>query len=772
MRNSSIHGLFVVFFLSIGTMLFAQGSHRISGQIVDMSGKDPLVGATIWLPVAEKGTTTGLDGEFELDLTSTDEVVLVVSYIGYLTDTIVIDPTKNERITIELSPGLLLEEVIVSDKRSKAAANFERTRMSYIDLSMKEINFLPALLSENDVLKAVQLLPGIQSAEGAATGYYVRGGSSDQNLILLNDAVIYNPFHAAGFISIFNGDIVKDISIHKTAFPAKYGGRLSSHLQVNTKEPSFEKVTGKAGIGVVTARITVETPIVKDKLALTLSGRGFYSYSLFRALASEELKKDLPNYYFYDAFAQLTWKPTEKDRINAYYYRGQDLVAFQDKSTSDSTAFNIPWSNSALGLNWKRMLKDNVATTVSAYYSTYNFVFESDHTYGGQGLSTAIKEWGGKISFDHQMGDHFLNYGMEVIRQTIQPNVTRDVNDGSTGQTTRIADVVSYYTPLTSTVYFNDDWKATERLGINYGIRIPFFVGNGAAYYSVDPKIVMRYKLNEFSSLKASYSYGSQFVHMLVNSTATTPLDLWIGSSQKVKPQRSHSVALGWYQNFAKNMFEVSVEGYYKALQNQIEYDEGVEVFSEQNIEDKLLFGKGWTYGTEFFLRKRTGKVTGFVGYTLSWAKRQFDELNGGNAFNYKYDRRHDLTTSLSYQITDKWSVSALFVIGSGQALTVPQGVIYSPRSQGSGTYVYDYGERNSFRLKPYHRVDLSVKYSSKPKRVQSHIKIDIYNLYNRKNAFFVILDSKETSGGGEEVYLREYALIPITPSISYQLEF
>jgi hypothetical protein len=773
MRKALKYGLFLSVMLISAFAVSAQIPDRIQGVVTDALSGERLIGASVIVQGTDRGTITADDGSFLIEFPVEKELRLIISYIGYQTDTVLVGPASRKAVEVELSPGLQLEEVVVSDRTGNASANYERTRMSYIDLSMEEVNNLPALLSENDVLKVIQLLPGIQSAEGAATGYYVRGGSSDQNLILLNDAVVYNPFHAAGFISIFNGDIVENISIHKSAFPAKYGGRLSSHLQVDTKEASYEKASGHAGIGMVTARLTVETPIVRDKLSMLVSGRGFYSYSLFRALAPPALKTDLPNYYFYDAFAQLNIKPTDKDRISLYYYSGKDLVAFQDKSTVDSTAFTIPWSNTAAGANWKRVLNDRTAISLSAYYSHYDFRFEALFSYGGKGLSTVIDEWGGRLNFTQAAGDHYLTYGLEANSHRIRPEVTRDEVGGANATATRVADVASYYTPKTFTAYLNDDWSVTRRFGINYGIRLPFYTGNGAFYYSIDPKVVLRYKATATGSLKASYSFGSQFLHMLVSSTATTPLDLWIASTPGVKPQRGHSVALGWYQNFAKDRLEISVEGYYKHLLNQIEYDEGVAVFSEQDIEGKLLFGRGWTAGTEFFLRKKGEKVHGFLGYTLSWAKRQFDGLNNGKAFNYKYDRRHDLTTSITYQITGNWSVSALFVIGSGQAITVPQQVIYTPSAQGAGTFVYEYGERNSFRLKPYHRMDFSVKYSGKEKRVRSHVKFDVYNLYNRRNTFFVLLDAKgSTAAGIAEPYLREYALIPVTPSLSYQMDF
>ncbi|MCP4123095.1 MAG: TonB-dependent receptor [Bacteroidetes bacterium] len=751
----------------------AQENQPVEGKIIDAETGRPLIGASVWIPELNTGTTTDVEGIYNISVTPSERITFIFSYIGYVSDTLMLESGGTLPEVIGLQMGMILEEVVISDAAGKAKANIERTRMSFVDLSMKQVNSLPALLSENDVLKAIQLLPGIQSTEGATTGYYVRGGASDQNLIMLNNAVIYNPFHAAGFISIFNGDIVKEISIHKTAFPAKYGGRLSSHLQVDTKDPSFSKVEGSAGIGLVTARMTVSVPIVKEKLAMTVSGRGFYSYALARAFIDEPLKSDLPNYYFYDAFGQVGWKPSDKDKLNLFYYHGQDLIDFQDKSTTDSTAFNIPWSNTAVGGYWTHIFNDNLVGSLSSYHTRYDFRFGADYSTGSQALSTKLREWGARLNLSQSIGSHYLDYGVEGLYQDIRPEVTKDIASNSAAPSRRIADVSSIYQPITITSYFNDDWKVTSRLGINYGVRFPLFYGNNAFYYSIDPKIVMRYKVGISSSLKASYSYGSQFVHMLVSSTATTPLDLWVSSNETIEPQRGHSVAVGYYQNFADNQFEASVEGYYKSLQNQIEYKEGTDVFSDQPINEKVLSGDGWTSGVEFFLRKRTGKVTGFVAYTLAWAKRAFEELNDGKPFDYKYDRRHDMTFSVNYQINPKWSVSGLFIIGSAQALTVPQGVSYSPTGQGSGTYVYDYGDRNSFRLNPYHRLDLSVKYSGKPKRVQSHFKFDIYNVYNRKNSFFVLLDTKRTSKNGTpELYLRDYALIPVLPSISYQIEF
>ncbi len=758
----------VVFLLLSFKISFGSEDETILGKVLDDQNSEPLIGATIVVVDSELGTISDIDGTFELKVPVSENHKIIVSYIGFVSDTILVNHNESSALVIKLSEGVELQEVEISNKGQKARNNYLSTRMSYVDLPMSEVNKLPALLSENDVLKAIQLLPGVQSAEGASTGFYVRGGASDQNLILLNDAVVFNPFHAAGFISIFNGDFIDDISIHKAGIPSSYGGRLSSLLNVNTKTPSYNKVKGSAGIGLVTAKLTVELPVVKDKLSILLSGRGFYSFALFRALASEDLKKDLPQYYFYDAFGQVNWKASKKDEISVFYYNGKDLVAFEDRSTVESTKFNIPWSNTVMGGSWKHQFGENIISKLTAYHTKYDFMFGAEYVSGARNLTTGIRDWGAKYNISHVVKKHYLNYGVSGNYMNLDPKVTKDIS----APNTRIADVSSNFSPLHFNVYLNDDWSISQRFGINYGLRLGLFKESNQYYFNADPKIIGRYNITEKSALKASYSYASQFVHMLVNSTATTPLDLWISSTEDIKPQKAHSFSLGWYQNFKEDQFEVSIESYYKRLNNQIEYKEGVDVFSNQAIEDKLLFGNGRTTGIEFLIRKREGKITGFVGYTLAWAQRQFDELNEGQWFDYKFDRRHDLTIFLSYQITDRWSVSSLFVLGTGHAISTPQDVYFTPRNQGSGAYTIDYGERNSYRLKPFHRLDLSVKYSSKPKRVQSHFKLDVYNVYNRSNAFFVILTSERQGKGGTKASLREYSLIPILPSISYQLEF
>lgn len=767
--------------LSIGILMFVllpfqlmwgQQSNVISGKIVDRHSQETLIGATVWLVNEQAGTTTDVEGDFSITLPSADAYLIIASYVGYVSDTLTFKAEETQNIKIELSEGFELQEVIVSNKGQKARDNFERNQMSLVELSMEEVNKLPALLSENDVLKAIQLLPGIQSAEGASTGYYVRGGSSDQNLILLNNATVYNPFHAAGFISIFNGDFIKDIDIYKGAIPSDQGGRLSSLLNVGTKTPSFKKVQGNAGIGLVTAKLTVEAPIIKDKLALLVSGRAFYSYSLVRALVPDELKADLPKYYFYDAYGQLNWKASKKDDLSLFYYNGKDLVYFQDKTNDEQTIFNIPWSNSVKGGEWKHQFNDKMISKFSAFQTTYDFMFGSDYGYGAQSLTTQIKEVGVKLNISHSVKNHYLNYGLSGAHMMIRPEVTKDVVN-SNSSSTRIADVREFYGPLHFNAFVNDDWSITKRIGLNYGVRLGLFKEGTQYYTNIDPKLIARFQVTDQSAIKASYSYAKQFIHLLVNSTATTPLDLWVSSNETIKPQTAHSVSLGWYQNFHQHQYEASIETYYKRLGNQIEYKEGVDVFSDISFDEKLIFGKGWTSGVEFLLRKQEGKFTGFVGYTLAWAKRQFDELNHGEWYNYKFDRRHDLTLSLNYQINDRWSVATLFVVGTGHTITVPKDIYYTPTGQGNGAYSIDYGERNSYRLKAYHRMDVSVTYSGKPKRVQSNLKFDIYNLYNRSNSFFVLLTSESLGRGqGRQANLREYSLIPILPSIAYQMEF
>lgn len=765
----------IIFFLVCFGMQHIMGfsGNTISGKVYDAESQEALIGATIQLLDFDLGTVTDLDGSFKLDAPQAASYRITFSYIGFVTDTLIVDYSNTKNISIALQEGVELEEVVISDKYSKAKDNYQKTRMSFVDLDPETVKLLPALLSENDVLKAIQLLPGIQSTEGASTGYYVRGGGSDQNLILLNDATIYNPFHAAGFISIFNGDVVDRIDMYKGGFPSQYGGRLSSLLSVQSKTPSFQKASGNVGIGLVTAKATFELPIVKNKLSILMSGRGFYSYSLFRAFASADLKKDLPKYYFYDMHGQVDWKPSEKDHVSLFYYSGKDQVAFQDKSTKDSTKFDIPWSNSVAGGSWKRQISDDLIITTSAYQSKYDFFFGADYTYGGQNLTTEIKEIGGRVNLSHKVNQHYLNYGVQGNYSSITPEIKKYDIDRSNLNNTRVADIQKSYQPINVNLYLNDDWSVTEKFGINYGVRLGIFREQTKTFYNVDPKVVLRYNLSKSSSVKASYNYSTQYLHLLASSTTTSPLDLWISSNEKVAPQRAHSVSLGWYQNLKNNTYEISVEGYFRKLNNQIEYKEGVDVFAGDNFSDKLLFGQGRSGGLEFLIRKRAGKVTGFVGYTLAWAKRQFDDLNQGEWYNFKFDRRHDFTASINYNINERWSISALFVVGTGNTLTIPSTEFYTPKNQGYGNYFVDYNNRNSYRLSANHRLDLSVTYKSKPKRVQSIFKLDIYNVYSRKNPFFVILTSDGQGRRQPNKHtLREYALLPIIPSFSYQMEF
>lgn len=761
--------LFIVVFILLGGVCAAQCF--VNGTVANPANEERLIGVYIIDTLSGKGCVSDVDGKFSLE-TACERVVLKVSYIGF--ETVIIDTLLgNQGLTLDvkMTEGVTLGVTLITAQQQAIRNNVSKAQVGKLELPMEQIKSLPVFLGELDILKSVQLMPGVQAGNEASAGFYVRGGASDQNLVLYDGVPVYNPFHAAGFLSIFNADVISDATVYKGGFPAQFGGRISSIIDVGVKNGNMEKWKFQGGIGLVTSRVTAEGPIIKDKLSVLCSFRAFYSYSLIRALFPPSSKSALPVYYFYDLNTKLHYKINEKQSLSMSYYIGGDRIAFSDFDLEDSASYDIPWRNYLMSLKWQVLLNDRWSLKMQAYYTRYDFRFGFKNVKVDSELRSGIQDavYSADVKWAPKTG-HTVQAGIETGWHRYEPNVSDDnIDDLDNDSVPPRKDGTN---AVTTAFFIQHEWELSAKWAFNYGVRLPVFVSEGAVYAYPEPRFTAKYQLSSNSSVKMGYSWMNQNVHLLTSSTTSTPLDLWIPSSDTVKPQMAHQVSAGWFKNFKNDTYESSVEVFYKHLDNQIEYKEGKSIFQADNYEDIITFGKGWSAGAEFFVRKRYGRFNGFMAYTLSWSRRQFDLINLGESYFSKYDRRHDLSVALNYQFNENWAFSALFVFGSGNALTLPQGRFLVPSNTfNNGTYYLDYG-KNSYKLQAFHRLDLGIQYKRKRKGRESEFRVDIYNTYSRQNPFFVVLaKDNDTKTNQEKYFLRQYSILPIVPSFTYNIK-
>jgi hypothetical protein len=651
---------------------------------------------------------------------------------------------------------------------SKKAALHQRTQMSAIDLPIQTVKSLPAFLGEPDIMKAIQLLPGIQAGNEGTSGLYVRGGSPDQNLILLDGVPVYNASHLFGFFSVFNADAIRSVEVIKGGFPARYGGRLSSVIDINMKEGDKNKIHGEGGIGIIASRLTLEGPIQKGKSSFMVSGRRTY----IDVLAAPFMKgTSKGGYYFYDLNGKANFTLGKKDHLYVSGYFGNDKFYFSDKSSEDGNATNfgagIKWGNATAVGRWNHEFSPKLFGNLTSYYSRYQFgiTAESGTTTGGVTENFLLKYISGindiavKYDFDYiPSPNHYIKTGIGAIAHTYAPGAqTTKSNFTGIKADTTIGAADIHGTELDA--YIEDDVLITEKLKANIGVHLTGFSVKDKFYNSVQPRLALRYLLNDRVSAKASFVQMNQYVNLLTNSSVGLPTDLWVPSTDRIPPQLSRQAAAGFAYTHDAG-YEFSLEGYYKTMENIIEYKEGSSFFnSTTGWEDKVEVGKGTSYGAEVFVQKKKGKFTGMMGYTLSWTNRTFANLNGGVTFPYKYDRRNDFKIAGVYTVSKRIELSAEWVYGTGNAITLP--VAYYQGINGEEVTVY--GSRNGYRMPSYHRGDVSIRFSKEKPRWSRSWILGAYNVYNRKNPFFIY----QTNGTFKMV-----SLFPIIPSISYQFKF
>lgn len=768
----------------------------LSGYVSDSETGEKLIGASIYSPQKLVGTTSNEYGFYSLTLPA-DTYQIVISYVGFQSQKIKVDLKENITQNHNLSSSIQLSTFEV--KASRMEQIQERSQMSAIEIPMKQVEVIPMLLGERDVLKVIQLLPGVQSGGEGTSGLYVRGGGPDQNLILLDGVPVYNASHLFGFFSVFNNDAINNVELIKGGFPARYGGRLSSVIDIRMKEGSQKKWQGTGSIGIISSKLTVEGPLIKDKTSLIVSGRRTYIDVLARPIIRRQAQQSgsdaVAGYYFYDLNAKINHKFSDKSRLYLSGYFGDDQAYFRDEysNTFNNTTFNssseagLGWGNATTAIRWNQIISKKVFSNTTFTYSRYRFrigeetadeTIEPDTTYGETfkyEYTSGIEDFAGKIDFDILPNpNHYIKAGLGNIYHTFSPGINAfqsDIgNPANNIDTSFGSNKIFAHEPF---VYAEDDIKIGARLKLNVGMHFSGFISSNSEYFSFQPRVSGRFLINENLSVKASYAEMAQFIHLLTNGTVGLPTDLWVPSTDKVKPQNSKQVAVGIAQSL-NGGFELSVEGYYKTMQNLIEYKEGASFFSvNRNWDEQIEFGQGNSYGGEVFLQKKEGKTTGWVGYTLSWTNRQFENLNFGNPFPYRYDRRHDISFVLVHQLNDHIDIGVTWVYGTGNAITLAttRYAPYQPQNTLEfGSFFNDiqhFENRNDFRMPSYHRLDVGANFKKQKKWGERTWSVGAYNLYSRRNPFYLYFDNL-----GNETVVKQVSLFPIIPSISYSFKF
>ena len=780
----------VVFFIVCymqAPALYAQ-KHTISGYVKDAVSGESLIGATIAVKGLSKGITTNAYGFYSISFAAGKQEVYY-SYVGYKAQNFSFSLTRDTSINISLYPvKALTEEVVVVSKKS---GNVKSAQMGRVTLPVDQLKTIPAFLGEVDILKTIQLLPGIRNAGEGTAGIYVRGGGADQNLIILDDAVVYNTGHLFGFFSIFNADAIKNVTLIKGGMPAQYGGRLSSVLDISMKEGNNQKMQVEGGIGLVASRFSIQGPVVKNKSSFILSARRTYVDALAKPFVKKESQFYGSGYYFYDLNAKFNYQFSEKDRLYISGYFGRDVFDFRNAKLSFKV--NIPWGNATGTLRWNHVFNNKLFANTTLVYNDYNFKFSGAQNDFEVKLNSGIRDINAKTDFDfYPASNHKLKFGALYTYHKFTPSVVSGRQDS----------VV--FNPLNAQVkfaheaalYVQDDWDINSKIRVHLGLRYSFFqqigpykiyttdddgnrtdstvFGNGKkiiTYTGLEPRFTLRHSLNEATSLKASVTRNLQFIHLVSNAGTTLPTDIWVPSTYLVKPQISWLYAAGIYKNFKNGTYETSVELYYKKMQNQIEYREGYTPSTLRDTEEDFTFGKGWSYGTEFFVNKLKGKLTGWIGYTLSQTWRKFPALNDGQKFPAKFDRRHDLSVVAMYELNAKWKLSATFVYGTGNAFTLPVNFyIYD------GILTQEYSKINQYRLPAYHRLDFAAiltPLKNKNRKWQSQWVFGAYNIYSRKNPYFIYFDQTGSPYNGSlKIQGKQVSIFPIIPSVTWNFRF
>lgn len=767
--------LVLMLLLGITFQVQAQQKFTISGTITSKAKGETIIGASI--TTGQFGTNSNEYGFYSLTLPE-GKYKVIFSAVGLQSQEKEITLTKDQKLNIALDDEIKdLEDVVVTaTSRGRSLTN---AQMGVERLSTKEIKNIPVLFGERDILKTVQLLPGIKSAGDGNSGFFVRGGAADQNLILLDEAPVYNASHLLGFFSTFNSDAIKDMTVYKGAMPAQYGGRLSSVLDIKMNDGNNQDYNVSGGLGLISAKLNVEGPLQKDKSSFLLTGRRTYADMFLKLSSDSNINNN--KLFFYDFNAKLNYQLGEKDKIYLSGYFGKDVLGVGE-------TFGLDWGNTTATLRWNHIYNNKLFSNTSVIYSNYNYNINIRSGANKFDIFSQIRDWNLKHEFQWFAGNkNNVRIGVNSIFHNILPGrVTADANSGINSSS--LQKRYSWENAL----YITDTWKMTPKLNVTYGLRMSAFsilgkgdfynidadgkvtdtlsYGNGEfvkTYYNPEPRVAFSYIINPRTSVKASYVRNTQSLHLISNSTSSNPTDKWIASTNIIKPEISDQVSVGYYQDLIKGKLELTVEAYYKDMKNQIDYRDGADVFSNSDaIESQLLFGKGRAYGLEWLLKKTSGKFTGWLSYTLSKTEKNIPGINNNQWYNARQDRTHDVAIVGSYQLNKKWVLSATWVYYTGDAVTFPAG-----KYRINDQTIFYYTERNGYRMPDYHRLDIGATWTLKAKKNRlSELSFSLFNAYGRENAYTINFRDNENDPNKTEVV--QYALFKFIPSISYNFKF
>lgn len=768
----------LAFLILFGLSAHAQQKHTISGTVEAKSSGEVLIGAIIKvkeLPAA--GAVSNEYGFYSITVPE-GKYTLSVSYLGYQVSEQELTLDKNITQNIQLADeGQQMQEVVISSEREDA--NITRNEMGVMKLDIKTANKLPVIMGERDILKTMQLMPGIASAGDGNSGFYVRGGGPDQNLILLDEAPVYNASHLLGFFSTFNSDAIKDVTVYKGSIPAEFGGRVSSVLDIQMNEGNNKDYHVSGGIGLISSKLNVEGPIQKGKSSFLITGRRTYADMFLKLSNNENLKNS--QLYFYDLNAKVNYTINDKNRLFLSGYFGKDVLGFNN-------VFGFDWGNTTGTARWSHVVNSKLFSSTSLIYSDYKYNIGISAAGFDFDIKSKIQDWNLKEEFTwYASTNHNVKFGFNTIYHTMEPGNIVASSEKSQVNNTNIETRYAWE----NSAFISDEWKITDKVHLNFGLRGSSFtlLGPGTfydfdkdgntvdssvytsgefieTYFNAEPRVALNYIINGQTSIKAAYARGAQYLHLMSNSNTGNPTDLWIPSSKNVKPQIADQYSLGLYRNFKENTYEFSAEVYYKDMQNQIDYRNGAQLNGNTRIESELLYGVGRAYGLELFFKKKFGRFNGWIGYTLSRTERKIDGINNGEWYVSRYDRTHDVSLVGMYDLSERWTLSAVWVYNTGNAVTYPAG-----KYELDGETYFYYTDRNASRMPAYHRLDLGATYTKITKKGrESSWSFSIYNAYNRYNPYSIEFQQNEFSPQQTEAV--QTSLFGIVPSITYNFKF